>query len=551
MNDMAYKDTTILETLTGSRLHVLVALAMPDCPQPVTATWLAGRAGLSRQSAETALRRLAEYELVEKVGNKGGAGWLLTANVHQLPFPLRAMFAAATMTNFLPLLSSPDATTAPQSLATTGLTGEISDCISLSLSTMTKKLPLPESLCQADTATVSPLTTSLPQMTNILSLSSETMTKNLPLSERPIPSNVPQLAEPHGPENEMTKNSSLSSGTMTKNLPLSDGVPPEEDEPGEGMTKNLSLSPATMVKNLPFANGITPKMDESKAEMTKNLSLSPETMTKNLPLSDHGCLFVDLDLDLIQQQTNNHRTRTTKNLSFSAEILRWMGMDDPVPGQFEGVDPVWPLSCYWYGRVAQKGQVSFRDPVGYVRRRLERGVACPDPYPELARAWLGLSSEQQAEGLAVLRRAEHTGRVYPPAHLPDLRWDVLLKVYQALDGQLLPPNLMPSLADFSPAVLKQVEPLATVPSPERIKPPSQAHKLWHTTLGELALQMTKATYNTWLKDSELVAAEDQLFTVQVQSEMAVAWLENRLKGTIERTLTAIVESPTQVRFVVG
>ncbi|MEI2613425.1 MAG: DnaA N-terminal domain-containing protein [Candidatus Promineifilaceae bacterium] len=238
-------------------------------------------------------------------------------------------------------------------------------------------------------------------------------------------------------------------------------------------------------------------------------------------------------------------------MSFSAEILRWMGMDDPVPGQFEGVDPAWPLSCYWYGRVVQKGQVSFRDPVGYVRRRLERGVACPDPYPELARAWLGLSSEQQAEGLAVLRRAEHTGRVYPPAHLPDLRWDVLLKVYQALDGQLLPPNLMPSLADFSPAVLKQVEPLATVPSPERIKPPSQAHKLWHTTLGELALQMTKATYNTWLKDSELVAAEDQLFTVQVQSERAVAWLENRLKGTIERTLTAIAEAPTQVRFVVG
>nr|MBP7998700.1 MarR family transcriptional regulator [Chloroflexota bacterium] len=329
MNDMAYKDTTILETLTGSRLHVLVALAMPDCPQPVTATWLAGRAGLSRQSAETALRRLAEYELVEKVGNKGGAGWLLTANVHQLPFPLRAMFAAATMTNFLPLLSSPDTTTTPQSLATPGLTEEISDCLSLSLPTMTKKLPLSESLCQTDTATVSPSATSSPQMTNILSLSPETMTKNLPLSEQPVLSNVPQLAEPHGSENEMTKNLSLSSGTMTKNLslssntmtknlPLSDGVPPEVDESGEGMTNNLSLSPATMVKNLPFTNGITPEMGESEAEMTKNLSLLPETMTKNLPLSDHVCLFVDLDLDLIQQQTNNHRARTTKNLSFSA-----------------------------------------------------------------------------------------------------------------------------------------------------------------------------------------------------------------------------------------
>src|SRR5690554_605922 len=74
---------------------------------------------------------------------------------------------------------------------------------------------------------------------------------------------------------------------------------------------------------------------------------------------------------------------------------------------------------------------------------------------------------------------------------------------------------------------------------------------WKATLGELELQMTKATFNTWLKDTRLVSSESGEFVVGVKNDYAKDWLENRLQGAILRTLTAIVDKPVSVRFVVG
>jgi chromosomal replication initiator protein len=73
---------------------------------------------------------------------------------------------------------------------------------------------------------------------------------------------------------------------------------------------------------------------------------------------------------------------------------------------------------------------------------------------------------------------------------------------------------------------------------------------WKATLGELELQMTKATFNTWLKDARLLTCEDNEFVVGVRNDYAKDWLENRLRDTILRTLSAIVDAPVTVRFVV-
>lgn len=73
---------------------------------------------------------------------------------------------------------------------------------------------------------------------------------------------------------------------------------------------------------------------------------------------------------------------------------------------------------------------------------------------------------------------------------------------------------------------------------------------WKATLGELELQMTKATFNTWLKDARLLACENNEFVIGVRNDYAKDWLENRLQDTILRTLSAIVNAPVNVRFVV-
>jgi chromosomal replication initiator protein len=77
-----------------------------------------------------------------------------------------------------------------------------------------------------------------------------------------------------------------------------------------------------------------------------------------------------------------------------------------------------------------------------------------------------------------------------------------------------------------------------------------SEQAWQATLGELQLQMTRATFNTWLKDARFLAQEEDLFFVSVPSAYAKDWLENRLCGTIRGTLERIVGKTLELRFVV-
>ncbi len=73
---------------------------------------------------------------------------------------------------------------------------------------------------------------------------------------------------------------------------------------------------------------------------------------------------------------------------------------------------------------------------------------------------------------------------------------------------------------------------------------------WKATLGELELQMTGATFNTWLKDTRLVSAEEDTYVIGVRNPYARDWLENRLKRTIVRTMANIIGRKPTVSFVV-
>ena len=74
---------------------------------------------------------------------------------------------------------------------------------------------------------------------------------------------------------------------------------------------------------------------------------------------------------------------------------------------------------------------------------------------------------------------------------------------------------------------------------------------WKATLGELELQMTKATFNTWLKDTRLLTCDGDTYVIGVRNDYAKDWLENRLQDTILRTLVAITDRPVLLRFMVG
>ena len=77
-----------------------------------------------------------------------------------------------------------------------------------------------------------------------------------------------------------------------------------------------------------------------------------------------------------------------------------------------------------------------------------------------------------------------------------------------------------------------------------------ANDIWHATLGELQLQMTRATFDTWVRPTHAIEFLDGRMTVGVHSPYAKEWLENRLNTTIQRTVTGIVGKSVQVRYVV-
>ncbi|MFN2186445.1 MAG: DnaA ATPase domain-containing protein, partial [Anaerolineae bacterium] len=77
---------------------------------------------------------------------------------------------------------------------------------------------------------------------------------------------------------------------------------------------------------------------------------------------------------------------------------------------------------------------------------------------------------------------------------------------------------------------------------------ANAQKQWQATLGELQLQMTRATFDTWLRGSEVISCEDGLYTVYVRHAYAVDWLQNRLLAVVKRTLQRHAGPDADIKF---
>ncbi len=75
-------------------------------------------------------------------------------------------------------------------------------------------------------------------------------------------------------------------------------------------------------------------------------------------------------------------------------------------------------------------------------------------------------------------------------------------------------------------------------------------EIWEIARSQLRLQMTKSTYDTWVRDTVCLAYEDGAFVVGVANGYAKDWLSMRLRTVIKRTLTSIVGQAVDVVFVV-
>ncbi|HMD87929.1 MAG TPA: chromosomal replication initiator protein DnaA [Anaerolineaceae bacterium] len=76
-------------------------------------------------------------------------------------------------------------------------------------------------------------------------------------------------------------------------------------------------------------------------------------------------------------------------------------------------------------------------------------------------------------------------------------------------------------------------------------------QIWQATMGQLQMEMSKAAFDTWISNAELVSYDRDIYTIGVQNAYARDWLESRLTSTVSRLLTGLTGQPQSVRFVVS
>ena len=77
--------------------------------------------------------------------------------------------------------------------------------------------------------------------------------------------------------------------------------------------------------------------------------------------------------------------------------------------------------------------------------------------------------------------------------------------------------------------------------------PQQA---WQSVLEQLQLEMPRASFDTWVQDTQAVSLEDDILLVSARNAYSRDWLESRLTSTTSRMLIGILNAAVEVRFVV-
>ena len=78
-----------------------------------------------------------------------------------------------------------------------------------------------------------------------------------------------------------------------------------------------------------------------------------------------------------------------------------------------------------------------------------------------------------------------------------------------------------------------------------------AKQAWQSVLGQLQIEMPKASFDTWVRDTYPLSYENGALTVGVPNAYARDWLDSRLASTVSRLLVGVLDANVAVNFVVS
>jgi len=80
----------------------------------------------------------------------------------------------------------------------------------------------------------------------------------------------------------------------------------------------------------------------------------------------------------------------------------------------------------------------------------------------------------------------------------------------------------------------------------------KAEHAWQATIGQLQLEMSKASFDTWVSSAQFLNYDEEsgLFTVGVKNAYARDWLDDRLSAKLSRLLTGMIGKPVTTEIKV-
>jgi chromosomal replication initiator protein len=79
----------------------------------------------------------------------------------------------------------------------------------------------------------------------------------------------------------------------------------------------------------------------------------------------------------------------------------------------------------------------------------------------------------------------------------------------------------------------------------------ELEQMWESALSEMQVQLSRANFATWLKNSQLVDRKDGTFYVAVPSTFAKRWVEDKYQKNILGILRNMDTSVKKIEFVIG
>lgn len=74
-------------------------------------------------------------------------------------------------------------------------------------------------------------------------------------------------------------------------------------------------------------------------------------------------------------------------------------------------------------------------------------------------------------------------------------------------------------------------------------------ELWQAVLGELELNISKASFTTWFKNTSILSVEDDTVTIAVQNGFTKSWLENKYSKDILKALNNVIKNTNIKKLV--